>query len=80
MTDELYEKIKPFLIEDYRSVAYKSGITLEDYLRLRKHEMCCVEIRYPGMSKYYSKKIRKFKILGWCARVVGTLFILSRFA
>jgi len=72
-TNQLFEKIKPFLIDDYNSVAYKSGMILEDYLELRMHEIECMELRFPGMSDYYLRKMNRFGIF---TKVLGVSFIV----
>ena len=62
MTEELFKRLKPFIIDEYKVVAHKSGITLANYLELRRNEIRTAEILFPGISEYYNKKIKR---VGW---------------
>ena len=53
--------IEPFFIEDFKALKIGPEMTLEHYLKLRKHELCANELRFPGYSEFYLKKVKKAK-------------------
>jgi len=53
--------IEPFLVEDYKALGIGPEMSLEHYLKLRKHELAANELRFPGYSEFYLKKVKKAK-------------------
>jgi hypothetical protein len=59
--DELYKYIEPVFISEYETTGKKSGMSLSDFLDLRRTEMKANELRFPGTCEFYVKKIKKIK-------------------
>lgn len=77
MIDELFEIVKPVIRSDYYAVAVYTGITLEDYMKLRRYEFEANELRFPGYAEFYAKKIKRVKKWGWFSKVAIVALIVK---
>ena len=75
--DELMKIMKPHMIDDYNAVGAKTGISLEDYIAMRRYELSANEMKFPGFCKHYVKKIKKMQRLSFFGIIVGVILFFK---
>jgi hypothetical protein len=73
--DELYDMMIPIFKQDYKEVIHKTGMTYEEYLRLKKCELEMTELKFPGLCKSYVKRVNKVKWFGKITCIVVMVFV-----
>ena len=76
--DELFEILQPALKAEYEGVARETGISLDDYMKLRRHELEANELRFPGYAEFWVGNIRKFKRFGFAKFLVIPFVLLVK--
>jgi hypothetical protein len=77
--DELHKMIEPFLVEDYRALKIGPEMTLEHYLKLRKHEISANELRFPGYSEFYLNKVKRAKKWFMFGKIACFILVIKSF-
>jgi hypothetical protein len=75
---ELHSIIVPLLKEEYRDVSISTGMTLENFIQLRFTEIVANELRFPGSTEFYLKKIKRMKRFGLFGKIIGIALIIKK--